>query len=220
MIHKKTNLHFYLIRHAQSEINTKPKIIAGRSDSTPLSLLGTKQAQNLGKYFQKNGTGFDHIYSSPLIRSLQTCEIVLKEMGIPQDKIVKVPELVEFTQGEWEGTNRDKTYTPDNLCYINTKGSFFIPPNGESQVMVEHRVSGWFLDEILNNRQYMGKANTIVIFAHGLVIKCLLHFVMHFDDRLIPRIKLENTGICEIRYNSKGFFIDTLNNTSHLHDHD
>ncbi|QQG43975.1 MAG: histidine phosphatase family protein [Candidatus Roizmanbacteria bacterium] len=216
MIHNKTELLIYLIRHAESEMNQKPELIAGRSPQSPLSEKGKIQSLNLGRKLNQEGIKFDAIYSSPLIRTKMTAELVLKEMKISKDMIIEVPELVEFSSGDWEGRSRQEIYTPEILQYINTKGSLFTPPNGESQLMVEHRASGWFIKEILHNPNYFDKTKTIAIFSHGLTIKCLLHFVMHFDDRLIYRIRLDNTAYCKLRLNREGWFIDSLNETSQL----
>lgn len=216
MIHKQTNLTLYLIRHAESGMNKKPELIAGRSPKTPLSIIGKEQAVKLGKYFKRSGISFDSIFSSPLTRSKQTAEITLKEIGITENKIIPVEDLVEFTQGDWEGRSRKEVYTPEVLKYMNAKGYLFKPPNGESQVMVEHRVSGWFINEIMQNPKYLDKESTIAIFSHGLAIKCFLHFVMGFNDRLIYRIRLDNTAICKLRFTSEGWFIDSINDVSHL----
>lgn len=216
MMHKQTQITLYLIRHAESEMNQKPDLIAGRSPHSPLSEKGQAQSMNLGKRLHQEGVTFSNIYSSPLIRTKMTAEIALKEMGLSKDLIIDVPELMEFTQGAWEGRSRKEIYTPEVLQYINTKGSLFTPPNGESQLMVEHRVSGWFIKEILHNPKYMDKKSTVAIFSHGLTIKCFLHFVMHFDDRLIYRIRLDNAGFCKLRFTRDGWFIDSVNNVSNL----
>lgn len=218
MIHRQTKLTLYLIRHAESEMNQKPELIGGRSPHTPLSPEGKKQAVKLGKYLHKQKITFDSVYSSPLLRTKMTAELALSELNIPKERIIEVPDLVEFAQGDWEGRSRKEVYKPEMLQYINTKGSLFIPPNGESQVMVEHRVSGWFMQEIMHNPKYLGKQSTIAIFSHGTTIKCFLHFAMHFDDRLIYRIRLDNTGVCKLIFTHEGWFIDSINEIAHLSD--
>ncbi len=216
MIHKQTQLTLYLIRHAESEMNQNPHLIGGRSPRTPLSPLGIEQAMKLGKYFHKHDITFNAIYSSTAVRAIGTARLVLKEFNVPEDNVTTTDQLVEIGQGDWEGKLRTETYTPDTLSYMNTKGPIFTPPNGESQLMCEHRVSSWFIEEILNNKKYMGKETTIAIFSHGITIKCLLHFVMHFNDRLIYRITLDNTSMCRLRLTPDGWFIDSINDTSHL----
>lgn len=216
MIHKQTQFSIYLIRHAESEMNQTPELIAGRNPNSPLTSKGEKQAKMLGMHLYRNGIIFGSVYSSSLLRSRMTAELVLAEMGKHNDSIADTPELVEFTQGDWEGKPRDEIYTPEVLQYMNTKGALFVPPKGESQLMVEHRVSSWFMEEILHNPNYLDKNSTIAIFSHGLTIKCFLHFVMNFDERLIYRIRLDNTSVCKLRFTHEGWFIDTLNNTSHL----
>ena len=92
----------------------------------------------------------------------------------------------------------------------------FCPPGGESQRMVERRFSNWLEDEILENTSFKNHDKTIIIFSHGVAIACLLHYMMGFNDRLIYRFKIANTGICEFDYNSQGWFPISINSTNHL----
>jgi len=197
-------------------MNLKPHLVGGKSAQSPLSAKGKQQAISLGKHLHGQGISFDAAYSSDLLRSTMTAEIALKEIGIPIDTIRLIPELGELAQGDWEGRSREETYTPETLQYINTKGASFTSPNGESQMTVERRISGWFIDEILHNPKFLDKENTIAIFSHGLAISCFLHFVMNFNDRLIYRIRLDNTAICKLRFTHEGWFVDNINDNSHL----
>lgn len=217
MVHKDTNLTIYLIRHGQSEANVKAEFIGGRSEATPLSDLGKMQAKKLGKRFVSEKVKLDAIYSSTILRSKMTAEIALKEMGISKEKIVEVDALGELAEGEWEGKSREEIYNDQTLQYINSKGALFVPPGGESQVMVEYRMSGWFLSEILNNTKYLKKEGSIAVFSHGIAIKCFLHFVMNFDERLIYRMRLDNTSICKLKLTKEGWFVEGLNDTAHLY---
>jgi broad specificity phosphatase PhoE len=216
MIHEKTNLDIYLIRHGESVVNQNAHLIAGRNPETPLSIHGEEQAIKLGQKFQREGTIFDYAFTSPLIRSKQTAVLALDQMRFPVDELQEVPEIMEFSQGDWENRLRSDVYTSETLRYINTKGPLFVPPNGESLAMTEYRVSGWLLNQVLHNPDYLNRKLAIGVFSHAMVIKCLMHFIMGFNDRLIHRIGLGNTGVCIVRFNKDGWHVDTLNDTSHL----
>lgn len=211
-----TKLKVYLIRHAQSTLNQKPDLITGRSPEIPLTEQGKKGAKNLGEKLLKEGVIFNTVYSSPLKRSKDTCEEVCKVLQIPREEIVEVPELIEYSAGEWEEQKRQEVYTPELVAKMNTIGPFFIPPKGESQRMVERRVSNWFEDEILYNPDFSNGEFTIGIFSHGLTIKCFLHYVMGFNDRLIYKITLDNGSVSVLRFDQTGWYIDKINDTSHL----
>lgn len=216
MLHEKTDLTLYFIRHAESTLNTTPSIIGGRSDRVPLTSLGEEQARKLGIRLNSRGISFDAVYTSPLIRARRTCEIALQEMGYPLDKIIESEALVEFTQGDWEGKNRADIYTPEMRAYIHGKGPHFTPPNGESQRMLERRVSNWFEDTILANPDYLKTPCTIGIFSHGLTIKCFLHYALSFDAAHTYKIALDNTSITTLRFNRLGWWFEKLNDTAHL----
>ncbi|MGA1047686.1 MAG: histidine phosphatase family protein [Minisyncoccia bacterium] len=207
------NLRILFIRHAESQANTTPDIIVGRQAESQLTQLGKEQAQLLGQRLQNILNPY--IYSSDLIRSIQTANIAIPEAL--QNTIKIIPELQEFTNGDWDGKKRQDIYTDEQLKKINTAGYLFTPPNGESQRMVQRRASNWLEDEILYNSKFQGKEEkTILIFSHGLVIKTLLHYILGFSDRYIYRFKLDNTGICEFRYTEEGWFPIAINDTKHL----
>ncbi len=213
---KPINLRFLFIRHAQSIKNTDPTRIAGRSEDTPLSEIGKNQAQLLGNRLKTDQIIPDAIFASPLPRALDTAKISLHEAGI-NTPIQLVEDLQEFTQGDWEGELRNDIYQPETLAKINTAGYLFTPPNGESQRMVERRVSNWLEDTILYNPDFHGEEEkTILIYSHGIAIKCLLHYILRFSDRYIYRFELNNTGICEFRFTEQGWFPTAINDHSHL----
>lgn len=73
-----TEIHF--IRHAETSMNAKPELIAGRSPSATLTNLGNRQARALGIHLRSAGMDFDAVYSSPLERAKQTayavCQVI------------------------------------------------------------------------------------------------------------------------------------------------
>lgn len=218
MLHKGFSCTFHLVRHGETAVNENDAVIAGRNSETSLNSRGREQAQALGKRFQKEGVQFDAIYSSPLERALQTTQAMCDVIGYDQSKIVVSEALVEFTQGGLEGRLRKEIYTPEFLNYMNTKGSLFVPPSGESQRMVERRVSNWLEDEVLYNTRYTSSPDKlqIAVVTHGMVLKTLLHYIMGFDDRLIWRIDLANCSVSRVTFRREGWFIGSINDCWHL----
>ena len=62
----------YIIRHGQTELNSR-KVLQGRSDH-PLNERGIAQAEEAAEKLKS--VSFDAVYSSPLIRAIQTARIV------------------------------------------------------------------------------------------------------------------------------------------------
>ena len=76
----------YIIRHGQTEKN-RANVLQGRSD-IPLNDAGRQQAMEAKNQFAAAGIRFDKVYTSPLIRAVQTAEIVAE--GVPQKLLVGV----------------------------------------------------------------------------------------------------------------------------------
>lgn len=218
MIHRNTKIHFLFIRHGEAESNLKPELIVGRSPDATLSDRGREQARALGRRLKNERTKVHHMYSSSLPRAIQTSEDICNEMDLPGDQIVQVEDLVEFSQGQWEGKPREQVYTHQNLNQMNTKGYLFVPPGGESQRMVERRASHWLEDTILYDPDTLASEEpvTIAVVAHGIVLKCIFHYVMGFNDRLIYRIQLDNCSLSRFTFKKDGWFINSINDTAHL----
>ena len=86
----------YIIRHGKTELN-KANVLQGRSNY-PLNDEGIKQAQNAADMLKD--IQFDYVFSSPLIRAVQTAEIV-----VPNKRITLYDRLIEMDYGRHEGTD-------------------------------------------------------------------------------------------------------------------
>ena len=201
------NFNLYLIRHGQSEVNTRPDEM-GQSPDVPLSLEGQQQVIKLHDRFKKDGLIFAKVYSSDYKRAYDTAT------GIYQTYPIKVPALREYSAGDWTGLKRSETLTPEVLMEMNIHNHQFLPPNGESLSQVERRVSKWLEEDILYNRDMNG--NNIAIFSHGMTIKCLLHHIMGFDKSFTWKISIDNTSITHLSFGAKGWALHSINDTSHL----
>ncbi len=220
MLHEDALLRFYLIRHGESNGNIKSNLIMGRNENAHLSQRGFDQAKALGKRFDNEDIQFDHFYSSSLSRAIETAETINKNMKTPANEINHIGELCEYSAGDWEGRSRQDVYTSELKEFINSKGSLFIPPGGESQRMVERRASNWLEDQILYNSEIVnsGMPLNIGIVAHSIVIKCLIHYIMGFNDRLIWRIRLDNCSVSRFIFKKEGWFPVSINDSYHIND--
>ncbi len=206
------SITIYLIRHGESLMNRDNKdLIGGRSPETQLSKNGESQSKKLGKYFKKQSIKIDKVYSSPLIRAWKTAEIFTLASDFDKN-IIKVSELTELSQGDWEGEPRKKIYSEKNLKKINTQGNFFTPPNGESKAMVIQRSSKWLLEEIID----LENPSSSVVICHGILIKCLLQYIMNFNDSMVHKIDIDNTSITKLTFDSAGWHVNYINSTIHL----
>jgi broad specificity phosphatase PhoE len=209
------------IRHGQSEVNVLPDQL-GQDPETKLTNTGRRQAQLLRTRFSKQFEQFDYVFSSDYTRALDTAKIV---MDRDSARIIVVPELREYSAGEWTGKSRRTSHTPDVLFKMGTLNSAFLPPGGESMHQVERRASTWLENSIIYNSDMIAEAKlrssrkpimNIAVFSHGMTIKCLLHYIMGFDQSFLWKLTLENTSITKLVFREDGWRLITINDHAHL----
>jgi len=206
-------IDLYLIRHAKSEANETPHLITGRSNHSPLSEKGERQAHLLGERFRDEGITFDDVYSSTAVRTQETAKIVCSYIGFSLDGIVANDDFLELDQGDWVGRDRNEIYTPEVLQKINSNNWQFRPPNGESQKEVEDRMYARIEQDVL---QQVDQDLRVAVFGHGMAIKCFLRRVMEFTPNITYRIWIKNTGITQLHYKEDGWYPIRINDSSHL----
>lgn len=168
----------YIIRHGQTEMN-QANVLQGRSDH-PLNETGKEQARMAGEWFRKNGITFDRIYSSPLIRAVQTACFVSEgkgQRGSEKDLIrgdlkpVTDERLIEMDYGPYEGMSL-KDPAPEVLAFFmdfqNTPA-----PEGMEPLEEVVRRSGEFLEAIKKEAE----TETILISTHAIAMKGLLEYL-------------------------------------------
>ena len=218
MIHKGFQCEFYFIRHGESESNARPGFVAGVNFDAPLTPRGVEQARKLGQRFKGEGTVFDRVYSSTLTRAVRTAETMLDSMGQPGRPFEKVEALIEQQMPGWRGVSVEEAFTPETIAYMRTKGVHFVPPEGESQRVVQRRVSSWLEDELIYNEDLIRSHRSlrVAVVGHGAATKCLFHYIMGFNDGLITRVAMENCSVSRFAFSQEGWSILSLNDTAHL----
>lgn len=154
----------YIIRHGQTEKN-RANVLQGRSD-IPLNDSGRQQAEKVKDQFIKAGIHFDLVYTSPLIRAVQTAAIIAE--GIPQ---VKDERLIEMDYGPYEGMDLANP-APEVLEFFRD----FVhnpTPNGMEPLQAIVVRLGSFLEEI---REEAAEKN-ILISTHAIAMKGALEYL-------------------------------------------
>ena len=154
----------YIIRHGQTEKN-RANVLQGRSD-IPLNDSGRQQAEEVKNQFIKAGIHFDLVYTSPLIRAVQTAAIIAE--GIPQ---VKDERLIEMDYGPYEGMDLANP-APEVLEFFRD----FVhnpAPNGMEPLQAIVVRLGSFLEEI---REEAAEKN-ILISTHAIAMKGALEYL-------------------------------------------
>ncbi len=146
----------YFIRHGESEANAR-KVFAGQRDDSLLTDKGREQARETAEEIKKERIVIDRIVSSPQKRTLETAQIVAKELGYDVEKIITDARAMEYDMGDMSG--RPWTAQASALDMISADGA-------ESPQIFRERVMNCVMD--LNKL----KGNTLLV-SHGAVGRML-----------------------------------------------
>lgn len=203
-----TPVRVTLIRHAESVMNTRPHLIGGRSNETPLSALGQRQAEALRDHLAARGAVYDACYASPAVRARETALIALGSAA----RITIAPQIQELSQGEWEGQPRAVIYTPELLARIRASDGTLRPPDGESPRDVQERMVLW-LDEVAHRH---GPTAGIVAFSHGYAIRALVGRIAGWDFNTVFDKQAPNTSMTVVIKNAGDWQLDSFSDAEHL----
>ena len=200
----------WLIRHGRTEWNIAGRY-QGQSD-IELSEEGVRQAELLAEHLSiENIDHVDAIYASDLKRAMKTAECLAKKIGC---RIQPEPAFRELNFGAWEG----KTYQAITEQWPETMHTFFsrpdllVIPEGETFEQLQQRAAKK-LEEIA--RQHEGES--IIIVAHGAIIRTLLAYALHLPLRYLWSFRQDNTAVNLLRYTEEnGWLAELMNSTAHL----
>lgn len=151
---KRSGNTYFIMRHGESELNTKGILNSDLSIKNPLTERGRKRAQEAAKKYK--GEKLDFIFHSPLERTTETAIIVANELEVPKENVIADERLVEVGFGEFEGKTIEGYHSFFSYSYeLLTKS----PKDGETWVEIKKRTTD-FLYEL--EEKYQGKKFLIV----------------------------------------------------------
>lgn len=186
------NRKIYLIRHGKIDTG-KDKCYIGITD-LPLCTEGVIQAQRLKEFFKN--IAIEKVYTSPLIRSVQTANIILEDRNIERELI---KEFMEINMGQWEGKSFKyiKTFFPQEFKKRGENIADFIPPGGESFKQLAERVMPIY-KAVTENPQ-----GNLLIVAHAGVNRVILSNILSMSLENIFQLEQQYGCINEIYYDNK-----------------
>ncbi len=201
----------YLVRHGQSAGNAEGRF--GGHSPTPLSELGKQQAELTAKLLTKEKV--NAIYSSDLLRAVNTAEPLAKLLNLP---IIKTDAFRERHVGVLEGLTFDESknqYPNDYYALINRNIQHVIT-EGESYRQLLRRATS-ALNEILQ----IHRGEKIAIFSHtGTICYITLHLMgaINRNTKQTPWLITSNCGINRFEIRGRNNIrVLALNDTRHLH---
>jgi len=198
----------YLLRHGATEANlADPPRLQGRRQNPPLAPLGVRQAELTRDFLAVRP--IDFCYTSPLLRAVQTAEIICH----PHDIQPLLHEgLIECDVGRWEGLDWGAIRAADPeyfQCYMSNPARFGYP-GGESFADV-HQRSAPTLDDLL--RKHAG--GRILVVAHHVVNRTYLASILGLGVAQARSVQLDNCGISVVEKGEQTH-VTTLNASFHL----
>lgn len=154
----------YMVRHGQSETNLARRFTGWAQVN--LTEKGIQDAKRAGEYLK--GLTFDRIYSSDLIRAVQTAQ-----NAIPGCEPVQLPLLREIRLGSLELRPIDECIAEYGEPFVEHRREYnFTPYGGENQDMMEERVRR-FLKMLEDD-----PCEQAVAFAHAGTLQTALDIVL------------------------------------------
>lgn len=150
----------YIIRHGKTELN-KANVLQGRSNY-PLNEEGIEQAKKAAEDLRE--IHFDHVFSSPLTRAVQTAEIIC-----PDIKPVIDERLIEMDYGPYEGSDLENP-SPELIAFFMDFAHTPAPEGMEQLSSVVSR-AGDFIESIRN------LPGNILVSTHAIAMKGILEYL-------------------------------------------
>lgn len=200
----------YLIRHGQSAGNAEGRF--GGHGPTPLSELGMQQAEATAKALSKEG--IQAIYSSDLLRAVQTAGPLSEMIGLP---IHQSPAFRERHIGVLEGLTFDESkeaYPKDYYALVN-RNIHHVISGGESYRHLLRRITAK-MNDILR----MHQGERIAVYSHTGAI-CFLTLNMlgaiNRNTKNTPWLITSNCGVNRFEIRGRNNIrVLALNDTRHL----
>lgn len=167
-------LKWTLVRHGECTL-TEPGVYYGATDA-PLTEEGRIQAMRVRVLLE--GERFDAVFSSPLLRCMDTAGIIAKGKDAA---IETVPDLREIDFGRWEGWHYSKARDeePQQWAQLTHQGMDYVFPEGESGRMQAERTAR----ALEHMKKKVPSGNVLIVTHHGNLRAALAHALgMSIDD--------------------------------------
>lgn len=199
--------NIFIARHGETEFNRMNQM-QGRGINKPLNKTGRMQAKAIADYLSDES--IDHIFSSTLMRSMETAEIIA---WIYRKEYKYYAELDEMNFGYLEGrpiedirSDLDEIHTNWSSGKIN-----FAPKDGESPAEVSERIL-FRTNKIIEEH----RGSNILFILHGRLIRVLLSEWLEYGLKNMHKVSHSNGALYHLKHEAEKFDPVYLYETEHL----
>ena len=163
-------MKIYIVRHGETDWNG-PRRLQGRSD-IPLNETGIEEAKITGEALKD--VPFAAAFVSPLTRTRQTAELLIRDRHIP---VYEDARIIEMCFGVYEGLSVvNPKYLVKDPVYcdvlLNHPDQYEAPEGGETFYEVCARTQD-FLNDLAHRQEYADKC--VLVVSHGGAIHGMLN---------------------------------------------
>lgn len=175
-----------LARHGESTFNRAGRFTGW--ENPPLTALGATQARTLGEALGRAHVYVDHVFTSDLIRTTDSANIILRAAGrscVP----VMLTSLRERDYGLLTGLEKDAAVAEWGAAQVQSwRRSYDVaPPGGESLRDVTARVAAAWLHHALPAALQGG---TVLVASHGNTLRALVGLLEGMSPPEIERLEI------------------------------
>lgn len=157
----------YFIRHGKTEWNQEGRF-QGKDGDSPLLAESFDQIKLLGGALAD--VSFDHAFTSPIKRAVDTAELTLEAMHQANVPLTKLSGLAEFGMGVWEGMRFVDVEAgwPEMLYAYRHQPELFDATQVEGAETFA-QVQGRFMDAVNEAvAEFGGSDVNLIFFSHGM----------------------------------------------------
>ena len=195
-----------LIRHAVNDAVTSGKL-AGRTPGVHLNEEGKEQARVLG--LRLSYVPLQHIYASPMERTMETATAIVKHH--PKLQIKTCSEIGEVHYGDWQGKKIQDLARRKMWGVVQEYPSRAYFPKGETMRGVQVRIVNAIESMVQEHPEEM----IALVFHADLIKMALAHYLgMHLD--VFQRIVISPASISTLQLGHSRPFIISMNDIAHV----
>lgn len=199
----------FLLRHGATAANLEvPYRLQGRKSDRPLDDIGQRQVEAAGRALANSR--LVAVYTSPLLRAIQTAEAIARPHGVTP---AIETGLIEADIGEWEGLTWDEAGArhPDHYAKFLERPGTTPYPGGESFQDAGRRAATAIARLVQKH-----DGESIAVVAHNILNRGYLAPILGVSIEKAREIRQSNAGISLVEVAPAGTVLVQLNSVLHL----